>query len=186
MFSCLHSYWYQCHSVTPKLSITLLSLTQHISTGLAIAGVIVIARSIRLVREKGPRVSMNALAHISSSKLNTWGSTLFGSASSPEPFNPKFHFVLFTSCIFRYFTPGLSFHFYRSQNFKLHPRSLLILSRGTSASEGKFVRSQKKDSMWSMSRFMYQAFLHYFQGKRVKWVSFEWNYEGMLPIQKQW
>lgn len=41
-----------CHPVKCKSFTALLSLTQNISTGLAVAGVVVIARSIRLVREK--------------------------------------------------------------------------------------------------------------------------------------
>lgn len=63
----------------------------------------------------------------------------------------------------------VSFRLFRSPNFKLRLRSPLASSRGTSAFAGKFIRSQRGELKWNMSRFICRSSRRYFQNTKVIW-----------------
>lgn len=79
------------------------------------------------------------------------------------------HVQIFYPNVIKHGCSVVSFHFLRPPNFKLHLRSPLVLLSGTSAFVGKFIRSQRKDSKWSMSQFTCQSSRLCFQSTRVKW-----------------
>lgn len=143
-------------------------LPQNISTGLAIAGVIVIARSIKLVREKDPQM------------FSCTFTLLIGVHCVLSQFDILLHKMSFFLCFSRMSHSVVLFHLCRSQNFKLRVTSPHALLRGTSAFVGKSIRSQRKDLKWSMSQFICLLSLHYFQSIRV--IRERGDHESMCTI----